>query len=209
MTLNDLAKRTNLATSTLHRYVRLGLIPQQRSGRFGYRLFDEEAIAYVEIIRTLTRRGKSLAEIRGILQRVPISELLSAVKPPHAALLKDRGGSSPPVRGTTASPSTQAGVPMSGSPQWKRSIGSYTNKELRALKFHSVTEVDRAIDRCWEDPNLQGVPRATPDGRTLIVPEEAVRYFQAEGLKFTVSTLLNREELTPEKLAETRRKYGM
>ena len=98
---------------------------------------------------------------------------------------------------------------MKSSPQWKRFIGSYANSELRALKFHSVKEINRAIDLCWEDPYLKGIPRATPDGITLIVPEEAVNFFQAHGLKFTVSPLLNRTELTPEQLTEMRRKYGM
>jgi hypothetical protein len=98
---------------------------------------------------------------------------------------------------------------MDHSPRWKRSFGSYTNAELRALKFRSVKEFERAIKLCWDDPDLKGLPRGSPDGITLIVPEEAVEYFRARGLKFEVSRVLSSEDLPPEKLAEMRRKYGM
>jgi orotate phosphoribosyltransferase len=100
---------------------------------------------------------------------------------------------------------------MSPSPshRWNRSLSTYPKAELRVLRFRSVKEIDRAIDLCWQDPNLIGVPRSIADGKTLIVPQDAVQYFSAKGLKFTVSTLLNREELTTEELADMRRKFGM
>lgn len=54
-------------------------------------------------------------------------------------------------------------------------MGSYANVELRALKFPSEDEIDRAIDLCWSNPVLKGVPNDTPGGITLVVPEEVVR----------------------------------
>ena len=95
------------------------------------------------------------------------------------------------------------------SPRWHRSLSSYPKAELRAVRFRAVKEIDRAIELCWHDPDLLGVPRAIADGKTLIVPNEAVKYFKDQGLKFTVSTLLNREELTTAERAAMRRKYGM
>ena len=95
------------------------------------------------------------------------------------------------------------------SPRWHRSLRSYPQAALRAVRFRAVKDLDRAIELCWHDPDLLGVPRAIADGKTLIVPNEAVKYFKDQGLKFTVSTLLNREELTTAERAAMRRKYGM
>lgn len=126
-------------------------------------------------------------------------------------LPRGRRNSRSPARGggTSVFPPHDGGKPMDSPPQWKRSFGSYTNVELRALKFRSVKEFERAIKLCWDYSDLKGVPRDSPDGITLIVPEEAVKYFSAKGLKFQVSSLLSAEGLPREKLAEMRRKYGM
>jgi hypothetical protein len=104
----------------------------------------------------------------------------------------------------------------SHSPRWDRPFGAYSNAELRALKFTSVEEFERAIKLCWHDPDLIGVPRGSPDGISLIVPEEAIKYFGGklrlegqEGVSFKVSKVLSPTDLPREKLAEMRRKYGM
>ena len=73
--------------------------------------------------------------------------------------------------------------------RWCRGLNSYLNKNLRALKFKSVKEIDRAIDLCWLDPELFGLPREYADGKTMIVPEEAISIFKDRGLKFKASEL--------------------
>ncbi len=98
---------------------------------------------------------------------------------------------------------------MEHSPRWNRPFSAYTNAELRAVKFRSVKEFDRAIDLLWSDPDLKGMPNRTPDGKTLIVPKEGVAILISKRFKFTVSELLNRDELGPGELAEMRRKHGM
>jgi len=72
-----------------------------------------------------------------------------------------------------------------------------------------MNEIDKAIDLIWSHADLRGLPRMTPDGITLIVPEEAVRYFTEAGFKFKVFLMANRDDIPPERLAELRRKYGM
>lgn len=93
--------------------------------------------------------------------------------------------------------------------QWLKRFSAYTSNELRVLQFRSITELEKAIDLCWKDPDLKGVPRDTPDGRSLIVPQEAVDYFKAKGLRFRISTLLNPDDLSSKQLAALRRQHGM
>ena len=70
------------------------------------------------------------------------------------------------------------------APQWHSSFGAYAPDELRAVRFASIAELDRAIALCWKAPELKGVPRYTTDGRSLIVPREAVPLFKAHKLEF-------------------------
>jgi hypothetical protein len=90
-----------------------------------------------------------------------------------------------------------------------RNFGSYSSRELRALKFASVRQVNLAIDLIWKDPILKRFPFNTPDGITLFVPKEAVPFFKEAKLKFRVSELLHDDELPLSELREMRRKHGM
>lgn len=241
MTLDELCGRTGLSRPTVQRYVRIGIIPLERGSyeRIGFSSlsfdFDEEAVACVEIVRNLTRRGVPLGDIQAVgeivrktasktdfastlvsafasvfgVEQALRSPQSTAFAPLEDTVFYDRGDASPCVGGTAASPPTQGEESMTSSPQWRRSIGSYTDKELRALKFRSMNEVGKAIDLIWSHADLRGLPRMTPDGITFIVPEEAVKYFEEVGLKFIVSLLANREDIPPERFAELRRKYGM
>jgi hypothetical protein len=78
-----------------------------------------------------------------------------------------------------------AGNSASTPPQWHSSFGAYAPDELRTVRFASIAVLNRAIDLCWRDPELKGVPRYTTDGRSLIVPREAVPIFKARRLRFS------------------------
>jgi orotate phosphoribosyltransferase len=94
-------------------------------------------------------------------------------------------------------------------PQWKSSLNHYERSELRALRFDSVDEIDRAIDIIWTMPELLGVPNESPEGLTLIVPAGATEYFKDAGLAVNVDHLLDFSDLSAAELAECRRHYGM
>ena len=94
---------------------------------------------------------------------------------------------------------------MSIPKQW-RPYGSYSNAELRVLTFPSVKEIDHAIEMIWGDPELKSLPRHYADGKTMIIPEEAIKLLAAKGLKFKVSILVDTSALSPEKLVERRKK---
>lgn len=84
----------------------------------------------------------------------------------------------------------------------------YRSHELRALMFASVDDVNSAIDYCWDDPHLQGIPRWSPDGMTMFVPADAVPYFQEKGnLNFKVTKLVDGENTPQEDRLKAKMRY--
>lgn len=87
-------------------------------------------------------------------------------------------------------------------PEWKENLGSY--KELQILRFENDQQLDAAIGLLWTD-ELRFLPHDTPDGKSIIIPKEAVEYFERAGLKFRAVRMRTMDELTPEERAKLRR----
>lgn len=64
--VSELAERVGLPASTLRFYDQAGLVPARRS-ESGYRLFDDRAVARVEVITAGKRLGLALEDIRELL----------------------------------------------------------------------------------------------------------------------------------------------
>ena len=62
----ELARRTGLTRQALHQYVLLGLLTPVSMTQGGQRLFDEEALERVKLIRNLCDNGYTLKSIREI-----------------------------------------------------------------------------------------------------------------------------------------------
>lgn len=87
-------------------------------------------------------------------------------------------------------------------PDWKCHLGSYPDKQL--LRFASQEDLHAAIDLLWTDP-FRTLPHDTPDGRSIVVPAEAVEHLARAGLKFTATKLRSISDLTPEEIKKLRR----
>jgi hypothetical protein len=61
-----------------------------------------------------------------------------------------------------------------------------------------------AIDLLWTE-ELRSLPHATPDGKSLVVPAEAVGYFARAGLRFTARKVLSINDLSAEEIRRLRR----
>jgi DNA-binding transcriptional MerR regulator len=82
--IGELAHRTGLSVRTVRFYSDSGVVPPAGRTEAGYRVYDAEALARLELVRTLRELGIDLATIRRVLareQRVP--EVAAA----HAAAL--------------------------------------------------------------------------------------------------------------------------
>ncbi|WP_238433628.1 helix-turn-helix domain-containing protein [Micromonospora tarensis] len=78
-TIGDLARRTGLSVKTIRYYADQGIVPPTDRSPAGYRLFDAEAVARLELVRTLRDLGVDLAAIRRVVDReVPLTAVVAA-----------------------------------------------------------------------------------------------------------------------------------
>lgn len=75
--IGDLARRTGIGKATIEHYLRLGLLQPVAVGEQGYRLFGDEALNRLDVIRTGRRAGFTLAELRASLAVVAPSALMT------------------------------------------------------------------------------------------------------------------------------------
>lgn len=66
-TIGELSRRTGLPVKTIRFYSDEGLLPPTGRTRAGYRLYDVNALARLELVRTLRELGIGLAEIEAVL----------------------------------------------------------------------------------------------------------------------------------------------
>jgi hypothetical protein len=86
-----------------------------------------------------------------------------------------------------------------------RAMGEYENKELRAVKFRSDNEADRALVLIGKSPVLKRMPFLFANALTFIIPNTAIQTLKKLRLHFKVSNVLEMDDLDPEERAEIRR----
>jgi DNA-binding transcriptional MerR regulator len=69
LTIGQLARRTGLSVKTIRWYSDQGLVPPAGRSAAGYRLYDTEALARLELVRTLRRLDIDLRTIERVLAR--------------------------------------------------------------------------------------------------------------------------------------------
>jgi DNA-binding transcriptional MerR regulator len=68
LTVSTLAKQAGLSGDTVRYYERVGLLPPPARSPAGYRLYDQDAVARLRLIRGAQRAGLRLREIGELLQ---------------------------------------------------------------------------------------------------------------------------------------------
>ncbi|MGF6885710.1 DNA-binding transcriptional MerR regulator [Nocardia sp. GAS34] len=84
LTIGALAERTGLPVKTIRFYADKGIVPPTCHSPSGYRLYDIDALARLELVRTLRALDIDLATVRRILAR---ESSLAEVAAAHAAAL--------------------------------------------------------------------------------------------------------------------------
>ncbi|GAB0105880.1 MerR family transcriptional regulator [Nocardia sp. JMUB6875] len=84
-TIGALAERTGLTVKTIRFYADRGIVPPTCHSPVGYRLYDIDALARLELVRTLRELDIDLATVRRILAR---ETSLTEVAAAHAAALE-------------------------------------------------------------------------------------------------------------------------
>ncbi|MGW0203279.1 MerR family transcriptional regulator, partial [Nonomuraea sp. NPDC003201] len=77
--IGDLARRTGLTVKTIRFYSDRGIVPPTDRSPTGYRLYDLDAVARLELVRTLRDLGVDLPTIRRVVAReVSLPEVAAA-----------------------------------------------------------------------------------------------------------------------------------
>ena len=83
-TIGDLARRTGLPVRTIRFYADAGVVPETGRTPAGYRVYDVDAVARLDLVRTLRDLGVDLPTVRRVLAR---EATLSEVAAAHAEAL--------------------------------------------------------------------------------------------------------------------------
>jgi DNA-binding transcriptional MerR regulator len=67
--IGDLARRTGLTVKTIRFYSDSGIVPATQRDHSGHRRYGDEALARLELVRTLRNLGLDLATIRRVVER--------------------------------------------------------------------------------------------------------------------------------------------
>ncbi|MFG1927879.1 MerR family transcriptional regulator [Cryptosporangium sp. NPDC048952] len=77
--IGELARRTGLSVRTIRFYADAGIVPPTDRSAAGYRRYDADAVARLELVRTLRDLGLDLATIRRVVDRhVSLDEVAAA-----------------------------------------------------------------------------------------------------------------------------------
>ncbi|ADD44732.1 MerR family transcriptional regulator [Stackebrandtia nassauensis] len=68
-TIGELARRTGLAVRTIRFWSDEGVVPETTRSATGYRLYDAEAVARLDLVKTLRELGLDLEKVREVLHR--------------------------------------------------------------------------------------------------------------------------------------------
>src|SRR5579863_9321652 len=77
LTIGKAARESGLSSDTIRYYERLRLVRQPRRSRGGYRLYDDQALQRLRLIRRARAIGFSLQEVRAIFARTPAADCAS------------------------------------------------------------------------------------------------------------------------------------
>lgn len=91
MTIGALSRRTGVPVKILREYEDLGFIYTAGRSPGGYRLFDDEALWCVQVVRTMRTLGLTLAEMRGLTE-IYLNQPGSTFGPRLAAVLAEVRG---------------------------------------------------------------------------------------------------------------------
>jgi DNA-binding transcriptional MerR regulator len=86
-TIGQLAARTGLTARTVRFWSDAGLVPPAGRSAGGYRLYDAEAVARLDLVRTLRELGLGLEVVRAVLSR---AATLGQVAAAHVAVLDEQ-----------------------------------------------------------------------------------------------------------------------
>ncbi|WP_027499185.1 MerR family transcriptional regulator [Rhodococcus sp. UNC363MFTsu5.1] len=154
--IGDLARRTGLTVKAIRFYADRGIVPPTGRSPAGYRLYDVDAIARLDLVRTLRELGLDLVTIKGVVDRqTSLPEVAAAHAEALAAQIRTLG-----LRRTVLSVVAKRG---SGPEEMRlvHKLAKLSESERRSL---IVDFLDHAFGGFDGEPGFEGIMRSmTPE----------------------------------------------
>jgi DNA-binding transcriptional MerR regulator len=133
--IGEVARRTGLRVSAIRFYADAGIVTPSGHTEAGYRLYDIQAVARLELVRTLRELDASLDDLRRLLADETTLRDLAAT---HLALVEDR------LRHLQARRAVLRTIVKQHSPAGQVAL-------MHKLVSLSDEDRDRLIDRFWDE----------------------------------------------------------
>ena len=165
LTIGQLARRTGMAVRTIRYWSDVGVVSVIGRTRGGYRLYDAEAVARLELVATLRQLGLGLAEVRRVLED---STTVAEVAAAHVEALDAQ------IRALRLRRGVLATVAKRGSSTEEMAL---MNRLARLSAAERKQLIDEFVDEVFsgleaESPGLEAGMRKAPDLPDDPTPEQ-------------------------------------
>ena len=165
LTIGQLARRTGMAVRTIRYWSDGGVVSVIGRTRGGYRLYDAEAVARLELVATLRQLGLGLAEVRRVLED---STTVAEVAAAHVEALDAQ------IRALRLRRGVLATVAKRGSSTEEMAL---MNRLARLSAAERKQLIDEFVDEVFgglevESPGLEAGMRKAPDLPDDPTPEQ-------------------------------------
>ncbi len=164
LTIGELSRRTGLPVKTLRFWSDEGLLPPASRSASGYRLYSQDALVRLDLVRTLREAGLGLDAIRKVLHRdMSLADALRlqlAAVEAHAASLQRVAAA---LRAAL-----QRGEPDQGDVRRLCAVTRLTNEERKAVIEGFFAQVSEGIpvDNSWQKKMIDASAPKLPDNPT-------------------------------------------
>ncbi|MGA2451060.1 MAG: MerR family transcriptional regulator [Polyangiaceae bacterium] len=193
LAIGELSRRTGVPVKTLRFYSDKGLLPPAERSGSGYRLYADEALVRIDLIRTLREAGLGLASIKKVLRReTSFAEALRlrlAAIEVHVASLQRIGAA---LRAALRSEPNEDDV------RRLCAVTRLSNEERRAVieSFYNRVSEGIPIDEKWKRQMIDASAPKLPDNPT---PEQLDAWIELAELvadpNFVESLRINAKEV--------------
>jgi DNA-binding transcriptional MerR regulator len=163
LTIGELSRRTNVPVKTLRYYSDEGLLPPAGRTRSRYRVYGDDAVQRVELIRSLREAGLGIDRIRAVLGRelslAAALRLQLAVVESHLASLKQVASA---LRAALRSEPTEQDI------RRLCAVTRLSNEERRQVieRFYDAVSEGSHMDAGWKKTMVEASAPTLPDDPT-------------------------------------------
>ncbi|MFB7669014.1 MerR family transcriptional regulator [Kitasatospora sp. NPDC056138] len=186
--IGDLARRTGLTVKTIRFYSDCGIVPPTDRSPAGYRLYDIDAVARLDLVRTLRDLGLDLATIRKVVDReVSLPEVAAA----HAEALDVQIRILRQRRAVLTAVAERGSTPE--ETELMHRLAKLSHRERRRMIDDFL---DTVFDGLHDHPAFEAVTRSMtpelpddPDAEQVAAWVELAELFQDPGFRFSTQEM--------------------